>query len=442
MDTAKKRLPIGIENFREIRTDEYYYVDKTLLIRDLLLRRGKVNLFTRPRRFGKSLNMSMLQYFFEIGGDRGIFEELAIAECAEICRKYMGKYPVISVSLKGINGADYSTARALMCSVLGNEAMRFQFLLDDERLTDREKEQYSQLVCMDREGQAVFSMPDAVLMGGLKTLSVLLEKHYGEKVIVLIDEYDVPLAKANEQGYYDEMVLLLRNMLEQVLKTNDSLYFAVLTGCLRVSKESIFTGLNNMAVFSVTDEDCDTYFGFTDDEIQEMLSYYGLEDKYDLIREWYDGYHFGAADVYCPWDVINYISKLLVNRNRPPQDYWSNTSSNDVVRHFVEKTGSGVTKSEIEMLVAGETVSKEIYEDLTYNRLYDSVEHIWSVLFMTGYLTQRGTQDGRIYQLTIPNMEIRNIFKNQIMAMFRETVGEDGGMLRAFCGALERGDAK
>ena len=285
-------------------------------------------------------------------------------------------------------------------------------------------------------------MPDAVLMGGLKTLSVLLEKHYGEKVIVLIDEYDVPLAKSNEQGYYDEMVLLLRNMLEQVLKTNDSLYFAVLTGCLRVSKESIFTGLNNMAVFSVTDEDCDAYFGFTDDEIQEMLSYYGLEDKYDLIREWYDGYHFGAADVYCPWDVINYISKLLVNRNQPPQDYWSNTSSNDVVRHFIEKTGSGVTKSEIEMLVAGETVSKEIYEDLTYNRLYDSVEHIWSVLFMTGYLTQRGTQDGRIYQLTIPNMEIRNIFKNQIMAMFRETVGEDGGMLRAFCGALERGDAK
>lgn len=349
MDTAKKRLPIGIENFREIRTDEYYYVDKTLMIRDLLLRRGKVNLFTRPRRFGKSLNMSMLQHFFEIGGDRGIFEELAIAECAEICRKYMGKYPVISVSLKGINGADYSTARALMCSVLGNEAMRFQFLLDDERLTDREKEQYSQLVCMDREGQAVFS---------------------------------------------------------------------------------------------VTDEDCDAYFGFTDDEILEMLSYYGLEDKYDLIREWYDGYHFGAADVYCPWDVINYISKLLVNRNRPPQDYWSNTSSNDVVRHFIEKTGSGVTKSEIEMLVAGETVSKEIYEDLTYNRLYDSVEHIWSVLFMTGYLTQRGTQDGRIYQLTIPNMEIRNIFKNQIMAMFRETVGEDGGMLRAFCGALERGGAK
>lgn len=436
-----KKLPVGIENFEEIRTDEYYYVDKTAMIKDFLHRRGKVNLFTRPRRFGKSLNMSMLKYFFEIGCDKTLFDNLEISKEAALCERYMGKYPVVSITLKGINGADYATARSLMCSTIGNEAMRFQFLLNGNKLTDREKEQYRQLVKVDTSGAESFIMPDSVLMGSLKTLSVLLEKYYGKKVIVLIDEYDVPLAKANEQKYYDKMILLIRNIFEQVLKTNDSLYFAVLTGCLRVSKESIFTGLNNPSIFSITDEDCDSYFGFTDDEVRKMLEYYDLDDKYHVIKEWYDGYRFGDTDVYCPWDVINYVNKLLVKRTLPPQDYWSNTSSNDVVRRFIEKVGDGLTKGEIEMLVAGETVTKEIHEDLTYNRLYDSIDNIWSVLFTTGYLTHRGTLGDRKYQLTIPNMEIRNIFKSQIMTMFKRNVEKDGDTLRAFCEALKTGNA-
>ena len=436
-----KKLPVGIENFEEIRTDEYYYVDKTAMIKDFLHRRGKVNLFTRPRRFGKSLNMSMLKYFFEIGCDKTLFDNLEISKEAALCERYMGKYPVVSITLKGINGADYATARSLMCSTIGNEAMRFQFLLNGNKLTDREKEQYRQLVKVDTSGAESFIMPDSVLMGSLKTLSVLLEKYYGKKVIVLIDEYDVPLAKANEQKYYDKMILLIRNIFEQVLKTNDSLYFAVLTGCLRVSKESIFTGLNNPSIFSITDEDCDSYFGFTDDEVRKMLEYYDLDDKYHVIKEWYDGYRFGDTDVYCPWDVINYVNKLLVKRTLPPQDYWSNTSSNDVVRRFIEKVGDGLTKGEIEMLVAGETVTKEIHEDLTYNRLYDSIDNIWSVLFTTGYLTHRGTLGDRKYQLTIPNMEIRNIFKSQIMTMFKRNVEKDGDTLGAFCEALKTGNA-
>ena len=296
----KRRLPVGIESFEEIRTDNYYYVDKTEMIRDLFLRRGKVNLFTRPRRFGKSLNMSMLKCFLEIDGEKGLFDGLEISGDSGVCERHMGKYPVVSITLKGVNGADYATARSLLCSVIGNEALRFQFLLEDEKLTDREKALYRQIVRVDTGGEGSFVMPDAVLMGSLRTLSMLLEKHYGQKVVVLIDEYDVPLAKANEQGYYDEMVLLIRNIFEQALKTNDSLYFAVLTGCLRVSKESIFTGLNNLVVFSITDMDCDSYFGFTDEELREMLAFYDLSDKYDMVRDWYDGYRFGDTDVYCP----------------------------------------------------------------------------------------------------------------------------------------------
>ena len=436
-----KRLPVGIENFEEMRTDGYYYVDKTAMIRDFLRRRGKVNLFTRPRRFGKSLTVSMLKYFFETGCDSGLFDGLSVSKETDLCERYMGKFPVISVSLKGVNGADYGTARSLMCSVIGSEAMRFQFLLEGDALSEREKERYRQLIAADPDGREEFRMPDAVLMGSLKTLSALLEKYWGSKVIILIDEYDVPLAKANERGYYDQMILLIRNMFEQALKTNDSLYFAVLTGCLRVSKESIFTGLNNPTVFSITDEDCDSYFGFTDPEVKKMLSDYGLEEKYETAKAWYDGYRFGETDVYCPWDVLNYVNKLLVNRDLPPQDYWSNTSGNDIVRHFIERVGSRLTKSEIEALVAGETVTKEIYQDLTYNRLYASTENIWSVLFATGYLTQRGTADGGRFELAIPNMEIRNIFKNQIMEMFCESVEKDGETLSRFCGALLNGDA-
>lgn len=439
-DTEKKRLPVGIENFEEIRTDEYYYIDKTAMIRDLLRRRGKVNLFTRPRRFGKSLNISMLKCFFEIGCDRTIFEGLAISKETGLCDKYMGKYPVISISLKGVNSSDYVTARSLMCSVIGEEALRFETLLmDSDKLTNTEKERYKQLITVDTGSTESFIMPDSVLIGSLKTLSMLLHKHYGKKVVILIDEYDVPLAKANEQDYYDEMILLIRNMFEQTLKTNDSLYFAVLTGCLRVAKESIFTGLNNPKILSVTTVGFDEYFGFTDDEVRKMLKYYECEDKYEAVKEWYDGYRFGNADVYCPWDVISYCDELIDDPTIEPKDYWSNTSSNDVVRNFVRKVDKGLTKGEIEALITGETVTKTINEDLTYNNLYASIDNIWSVLFTTGYLTQRGKAKEK-YELTIPNMEIRNIFKSQIMAMFKENVKKDGDTLKAFCEALQTGN--
>lgn len=385
-------MPVGIESFEEIRKEGYYYVDKTAMLKDLLYRRSKVNLFTRPRRFGKSLNMSMLKYFLEIGCDKNLFDGLKISEDRELCEQYMGKFPVISISLKDVDGVDFKTARSLFCAVIGNEAMRFQFLLDDNTLSIREREQYKQIIHVDQSGRESFFMSDSVLMGSLKMLSGLLEKHYGQKVILLVDEYDVPLAKAHEHGYYNEMVLLLRNVLQQALKTNDSLYFAVLTGCLRVAKESIFTGLNNLKILSITTVRFDEYFGFTDEEVKQMLEYYGLEKKYETVRDWYDGYRFGNISVYCPWDV----------------------------------TDSGLTKSEIEALVAGENVAKEIHEELTYNRLYDSIDHIWSVLFMTGYLTYSGKPEGKTYLLKIPNMEIRNIFLEQIMTQFKADVAKDG----------------
>lgn len=435
----QKMLPIGIENFEEIRTEEFYYVDKTGMIKELLYRRGKVNLFTRPRRFGKSLTMGMLKCFFQIGGDRTIFDGLAIAEEAALCERYMGRFPVVNISLKSVNGADYQTARSLVVSVIGYEAMRFYELLSSDELTGEEKEMYRQLITIDKTGQGVFSMSDTVLMGSLKTLSVLLEKHYGKKVIILIDEYDVPLAKANEQGYYDSMIFLVRRMFEQALKTNDSLYFAVLTGCLRVSKESIFTGLNNLKVFSITDFECDSWFGFTDDEVRKMLEAYGLDDKYEIIREWYDGYHFGNVDVYCPWDVINYISKLLVKRTLPPQDFWTNTSSNEVIRKLLEQASSS-TRNDIECLIAGETIRKAIREELTYKELYDNIENIWSILFTAGYLTQQGEAEGKMYQLVIPNREIHTIYMTQIRSWMQDKVREDRKRLNAFCKAFKDAD--
>ena len=438
---GKRKLPVGIENFKDIRSEEFYYIDKTVMIRDLLNGWGKVNLFTRPRRFGKSLNMSMLQSFLEIGCDPAWFEGLAISGEKDLCERYMGQFPVISISLKSVNGPDYHTARALMCSVIGSEALRFRFLLDSDKLSEEEKEIYRQMIMIDQTGESVYSMSDPVLMGSLKNLCVLLERYYGRKVIILIDEYDVPLAKANERGYYAEMVSLIRNIFEQALKTNDSLYFAVLTGCLRVAKESIFTGLNNPKILSITSVRFDEYFGFTDAEVKELLAYYGFEDKYGLIRDWYDGYRFGNVEVYCPWDVISYCDELRDDPSAMPRDYWSNTSSNDVVRHFLEMTDRGLTRGELEALIAGETVTKEISEELTYDRLYDSAENIWSVLFTTGYLTQRGKPDGRNYHLAVPNWEIRNIFTGQIMTMFRENVQKDGEMLGAFCDALKSGNA-
>ena len=438
----KRKLPVGVEDFEKIRREGFYYVDKTTMIRDLLRKWGEVNLFTRPRRFGKSLNMSMLKAFFEIGCDKTLFDGLAISGEQDLCEKYMGKFPVISVSLKGVNGADYETARALLCSVIGNEAARFRFLLETDRISELEKELYRQLLITDPNRQGMYAMPDAVLMGSLKTLSMLLKEYYKTEVIILIDEYDVPLAKASERGYYESMALLIRNLFEQALKTNDSLYFAVMTGCLRVAKESIFTGLNNLKLLSVTNVRFDEYFGFTDEEVRELLRYYGREDRYEAMREWYDGYRFGNVEVYCPWDVISYCADLTDDPEAEPRDYWSNTSSNDVIRHFIEKVDHGLTRSEIEALVSGEILTKEIHEDLTYNRLYDSVDHIWSVLFATGYLTQRGKAEGKRYRLAIPNREIRNIFTEQIMTMFKEAVAKDGESLDAFCAALQKGDAR
>ena len=430
----KKRLPVGIENFEKIRRDGFYYVDKTDLIKELLENWGEVNLFTRPRRFGKTLNMSMFQCFFEIDCDKSLFDGLRIAEESTLCETYMGKFPVISISLKGIDAADYETARNLMVKVVNEEARRFQFLTESSRLTDTDKMLFGQLLQKE--------MDDETLFCSLRELTELLRKHYEKQVIVLIDEYDVPLAKANELGYYDEMVRLIRGIFGSALKTNHNLYFAVLTGCLRVAKESIFTGVNNFNTFTITDVDFGEYFGFTDAEVKEMLEEYQLGSSYEDVREWYDGYRFGNVDVYCPWDVICYVNKRRTDPALQPQNYWLNTSGNEVVRHFIEALGDGVTKTEMERLIGGEIVQKEIHEEMTYHDLYADMGNVWSVLFMTGYLTQRGRADGNLYNLVIPNREIRNIFTEQIMKMFQEQAEQDGETLGRFCDALEQGNAE
>lgn len=442
MSRTKKMLPMGIENFEKIRTEGFYYIDKTGLIRVLMRDQAEVNLFTRPRRFGKSLTMSMLKSYFNIDGDKSIFDGLEISGEKELCEKYMGKFPVISVSLKGVSGMNYESARAMMCAAIGKEAMRFQFLLDSNKLTDKEKELYDQLTNVDKERKQLFQMSDAVLEESLYTLSRLLEKHYGQKTVILIDEYDVPLARAYEQGYYDEMVQLLQNMFSQSLKTNESLQFAVLTGCMRIAKESIFTGLNNLRVLTVTDVAFDEYFGFTDREVRELLEYYELSGYYDTMKDWYDGYQFGKTEIYCPWDVINYCAALRTDPNAQPRDYWSNTSGNDAVRRFIEEADNGSTKREIERLVAGEVIKKEIHQELTYRDMYKNIDNIWSVLFTTGYLTQRGTADGDFLYLAIPNIEIRRIFTRQIMEYFKDNIQKDGESVNEFCEALKNGDAK
>ena len=430
----KKKLPIGIEDFEKLRQYDFYYVDKTGLIKELLQNWGEVNLFTRPRRFGKSLNMSMLKYFFEIGSDPALFEGLEISKEKQLCEEYMGKFPVISISLKGINAGCYETARAMAVKTINEEASRFQYLLDDECLTQDEKETFSMLLKRN--------MDDAALFGSLRDLSRLLQKHHGRKVVLLIDEYDVPLAKAFEQGYYDQMIVLIRNMFEQGLKTNGNLFMAVLTGCMRVSKESIFTGLNNLRVLSIADVRFDEYFGFTDKEVREMLAYYDKSLYYETVREWYDGYRFGAVDVYCPWDVINYCDLLRSNPKAQPQNYWCNTSSNDAVRRFIEMADVGATKMEIEKLVAGEEITKEIHQELTYQDMYSTIENLWSLLFTTGYLTQRGEPEGRQFHLAIPNKEIREIFEMKIVDLFKENVKKDGETLDRFCEALKNGETE
>ena len=434
MEMGKKKLPIGIENFEEFRKEDFYYIDKTGLIRELLNNWGAVNLFTRPRRFGKTLNMSMLEHFFSLNGDKRIFDGLEISKEPALCEEYMGKYPVVSISLKGMDGASYEMAFRMGARAVRRAASKVQYLLGSDALTESDKREYQSLLDS--------SMDEAAFCDSLRILSEMLEKHHNRKVILLIDEYDVPLAKAHANGYYDQMISLIRSLLGEALKTNSSLKLAVLTGCLRISKESIFTGLNNLKVLTISDERFDEYFGFTDQEVKGLLAYYGVMDHYEEVKRWYDGYQFGNVEVYCPWDVLNHCDRIRSEPRVQPENYWINTSSNDVVKRLIEESANVTTKREIERLVAGEAITKEIHQELTYAEVYQSIDNIWSLLFTTGYLTQRGKAEGRQMKLAIPNLEIRDIFETQIMEFFQENVREDGEMLNRFCDALQKEDAE
>ena len=427
------RLPVGVENFEDIRREHFYYVDKTGFIEQLLKEYGKVSLFTRPRRFGKSLNMSMLKAFFEVGTDPALFKDLKILKNEELCEQYMGRFPVVMVSLKNIDAVSYGEAQALTAKMINREARRFQFLTESTKLTEVDRELYGRLLDPDMDRREI--------VNGLQELTELLEKHYGRKVIVLIDEYDVPLDKAFQHGYYDEMVSLIRGMLGSVLKTNDSLQMGVLTGCLRITKESIFTGLNNFKVYSVAESAFDEYFGFTDQEVGDMLREYGLEDDSQTVKEWYDGYTFGDESVYCPWDVINYCADHRNDQKMPPQNYWLNTSGNAIVRRFVDMANIQ-TRNEIERLIDGKTIIKEIYQELTYNELDSSIDHLWSVLFTTGYLTRKRQIEKNKYELCIPNKEIQELFIRQIQEWFQISSRADQGTLNAFCQAFSDGNVE
>ncbi len=435
----KTKLPMGIENFREIRRQKFYYVDKTALIRELLENWGKVNLFTRPRRFGKTLNMSMLKCFFEIGSDSALFDGLEISKETQLCEEYLGKFPVISITLKGATGRTFDEAKSMLRRLIGKEAQRFQVLMQSDKLTELEHQQYKTLIHMNDKG--IFTMEDEVLKDSLFTLTQLLKKHYGQDVIMLIDEYDVPLDKAYQSGYYDDMVELIRSLFGNAFKTNDSLYFAVLTGCLRISKESIFTGLNNFKVYTVKDVRYKEYFGFTDAEVRQMLEYYGFTEHYDATKEWYNGYLFGNTGIYCPWDVINYCGDLRDASVTEPQNYWINTSSNDIVRRFVSKANT-TTRDEIEVLIDGGSVKKRIRQELTYRDLDSNIDNLWSILFTTGYLTQRGFDSNDLTELVIPNREIRWIFVQQIREWFQEESVKDRKKLESFCRAFQENDTK
>lgn len=437
----RKKLPIGIDGFEKIRTNDFYYVDKTMLIKELLQNWGEVNLFTRPRRFGKSLNMSMLKCFFEVESDPAYFDGLKIMEERKLCKEYMGKFPVISISLKGVDGLDYESALAALQTVIGNEAMRFQFLKESDNLSEEEKEAYARLIEIGSGEGGMYAMTEAVAASALKTLSQLLEKHYGRKAILLIDEYDVPLDKAFQAGYYDEITNLIRNLLGNALKTNDSLYFAVLTGCLRISKESIFTGLNNLKVHTISDIRYDEFFGFANADVDEILEFYGLSSHKDVVRDWYDGYRFGSADVYCPWDVINYCDELLADPSAPPKNYWANTSGNDLIRRLLKKADQ-TTKDEVEELLNGGQVTKRIKQELTYRDIDGSVENVWSVLYATGYLTGTHVEqaDADIFRLWMPNGEIRKLFYELVEDWFREVTRSDTARIDRFCEAFPKGD--
>ena len=421
----KLKLPVGIENFEEIRKSGFYYIDKTRLIEQLLQNWGKVNLFTRPRRFGKTLNMSMLKSFFEIGTDSSLFEGLYISNNTELCNEYMGKYPVIFLSLKGVDGLTFSKSKEMLSEIIKEEADRHYYLKNSEKLTQEDRISF----------QSILTGTDEYIENSLKTLSRFLYKHYVRKTIIIIDEYDVPLDKAFQNGYYKEMVALIKGIFGQALKTNDFLQFAILTGCLRISKESIFTGLNNFEVLSILNVQYDECFGFTDAEVRKILKDYGLSAHYADMKEWYDGYRFGNTDIYCPWDVIRYSKSLCMDEEAKPEDFWSNSSGNAIVRRFIDKADAS-TKNEIERLIAGEYIEKEISQELTYEELDDKIENLWSVLFTTGYLTQQGRTDDDRYRLAIPNKEIRNLFIKKVREWFRDASKNDGKALEEFCNAF------
>ena len=428
-----KKLPVGIEDFKELREENFYYIDKTGLIRDLLNSWGKVNLFTRPRRFGKTLNMSMLKNFLEIGADKALFDGLAIAEERELCETYMGKFPVVFLSLKSVEGLTFEDAYEMLRRVLRSEMLRLSFLAESDRISEKEKYSFRRFLDEQDTREDV--------QDSLKMLSGLLYGYYGRKVILLIDEYDVPLDKAFQHGYYREMTALIRSLFSQALKTNDALYFAVLTGCLRVSKESIFTGLNNFKVLSVADARYDEHFGFTDAEVKQLLQDYCLEGHLKETKEWYDGYRFGQIDVYCPWDVINHVDRLRSEPDAEPQAYWINTSSNDLVKRFVDRADK-TTQNEIEHLIAGEAIEKAVRLELTYDEIDNSIDNLWSVLFTTGYLTQTGKPENGIYKLIIPNREVREVYIHQIQEWFRETFVQDEKPMQEFCQAFLEGNAE
>lgn len=421
----KLKLPVGIENFEEIRKSGFYYIDKTRLIEQLLQNWGKVNLFTRPRRFGKTLNMSMLKSFFEIGTDSSLFEGLYISNNTELCNEYMGKYPVIFLSLKGVDGLTFSKSKEMLSEIIKEEADRHYYLKNSEKLTQEDRISF----------QSILTGTDENIENSLKTLSRFLYKHYDRKTIIIIDEYDVPLDKAFQNGYYKEMVALIKGIFGQALKTNDFLQFAILTGCLRISKESIFTGLNNFEVLSILNVQYDECFGFTDAEVRKILKDYGLSAHYANMKEWYDGYRFGNTDIYCPWDVIRYSKSLCMDEEAKPEDFWSNSSGNAIVRRFIDKADAS-TKNEIERLIAGEYIEKEISQELTYEELDDKIENLWSVLFTTGYLTQQGRTDDDRYRLAFPNKEIRNLFIKKVREWFRDASKNDGKALEEFCNAF------
>ena len=426
------KLPVGIDSFEKIRRNGFYYIDKTNLIEQILMNWGEVTLFTRPRRFGKTLNMSMLKSFFEIGADVSLFEGLYIAKNKELCDAYMGKYPVIFLTLKGVEGLTFADAKRMLGTILANEIDRHYYLKTSDALTDEDKAYFAKML----------TGTDENIKDSIRKLSQLLYKHHGKKAVIIIDEYDVPLDKAYQNGYYREMVSLIRGLFGQALKTNDYLQFAFLTGCLRVSKESIFTGLNNFKVLSIMDSRFDEQFGFTDDEVKKLLASYGLASHFPETKEWYDGYHFGNADVYCPWDVINYVDELNYDQTVEPQDYWSNSSGNAIVRRLIDKADVQ-TKDEIERLIVGECIEKELSQELTYDELDKNIGNLWSVLFTTGYLTKQGrTADGKI-RLAIPNKEIKNLFIKKIREWFRDTSANDGKRLEEFCNAfLEKNTEK